>query len=125
MQNFIWMGQPMINCTDTAGKKFLFFIDTGAQAPGVYNSYLTKADTSKAILKTIHMGSAGGMVSMKGYRFPSVKMIVDNKLISMKNVPTEPDSGSGLFECDGVLGINQFKNHNIHFNSLKGFFNFE
>lgn len=120
--NFFWLDQPLISCTDTANNPLVFFIDTGAGTPGVYNHYLSRADTSLAKKKQITMGSAGGFKKINTLIFPSVKVKLADKLIVMKKVSVEPAQEGLLFPCDGVFGINEFKNAGLHFNMRKGFF---
>lgn len=120
--NLIWMGQPMVNCTNSVGEKLLFFIDTGAQEPGVYDPYLAKIDLSKVNAKEVKMGSAGGMVQMTSYIIPEINLRIGNKSLSIKNVLSHPNGQTRPFACDGVLGINEFKNKDIHFNANQGFF---
>lgn len=122
ISNFIWMGQPMVQGTTMKGEKTYFFIDTGAQTAGVYDSFVKKADVSKAKVKTIRLGSAGGSVRMKSYVFPQVNIDVAGIIISMNNVASMPNGYTVPFVCDGVFGINEFKNSEIHFNIKQGFF---
>jgi len=120
--NFFWLDQPVISCTDSAGSDLLFFMDTGAGGSGVYPPFLSKADTTKAKKKTISIGSAGGIVKMKSLIFPQVKLNVGGSSIVIKKVPLWPHKTFNLFACDGVLGISEFKKRSIHFNVRKGFF---
>jgi predicted aspartyl protease len=121
--NFYWFGQPFIACTDSAAKiPFTFFLDTGADSPGVYKAYLSRADTSKAKRKTIALGSAGGVKKMNTLIFPLIKLKAGGQQLVLKNVSQDPHNEDTLFECDGVLGINNFKGKTIHFNMKQGFF---
>ncbi|HWY99194.1 MAG TPA: retropepsin-like aspartic protease [Bacteroidia bacterium] len=121
--NFYWFGQPFIACTDSAARvPFTFFLDTGADSPGVYKAYLKRADTSKAKRKTIALGSAGGVKKMNTLIFPLIKLKAGGQQLVLKNVSQDPHNEDTLFECDGVLGINNFKNKAIHFNMKQGFF---
>jgi metallo-beta-lactamase class B len=122
ISNFIWMGQPMIQGTTMKGEKTFFFIDTGAQTAGVYDSFVKKADVSNAKIKTIRLGSAGGSTRIKSYIFPEVKIDVAGNTVTMNNVASMPNGYTVPFICDGVFGINEFKNKEIHFNIKQGFF---
>ena len=120
--NFFWFEQPLIKCSDTAGVASLFFIDTGADHAGVYEPFLSKVDTIKAKKKTMKIGSAGGFKKIRSFTFPVVKLNVGGELLIMKNVSQNPTLAKNLFPCDGVLGINEFKNRIINFNMRKGVF---
>ena len=121
--NFYWFGQPFIACTDSAATvPFTFFLDTGADSPGVYKAYLARVDTNKAKRKTIALGSAGGIRRMNTLIFPLIKLKAGGQQLILKNVSQDPHNEDTLFECDGVLGINQFKDKAIHFNVKQGFF---
>lgn len=121
-RNFTWLEQPLISCTDTAGNDCLFFLDTGASTPGLYQAYVNKSDTGKTVKKTVTVGSAGGTVKMETLVFPRVKLNVSDKVITMKNVTVLPHAADDLFVSDGVLGISDFKFHTIRFNIKEGFF---
>lgn len=121
-RNFLWLEQPLISCTDTAGNDCLFFLDTGASTPGLYQAYVNKSDTTKAVKKKMTVGSAGGTVKMQTLVFPRVKLNVSGKVITMRNVSVLPHTADDLFVSDGVLGISDFKFHTIRFNIKSGFF---
>lgn len=121
-RNFLWLEQPLISCTDTAGNDCLFFLDTGASTPGLYQAYVNKSDTGRAVEKVVTVGSAGGTVKMRTLVFPRVKLNVSDKVITMRNVTVLPHAADDLFVSDGVLGISDFKLHTIRFNIKDGFF---
>lgn len=120
--NFFWQGQPIIQALDSTSLPLLFFIDTGANTSGVYQHFLDKSDVSKFKRKNTMIGSAGGMRKIEAYVIPQLKIKVDNKILVLKNINSEPEPGEKLIEPDGVLGINEFKKSIIHFNIRKGYF---
>ena len=123
IHNFFWLDQPFIQCTDSAGVDCLFFLDTGANASGIYDTFLSKTDTTKAVKKTIAMGSAGGFQRMKEFIFPRLKFIVSGQPLVMKNISEYPHpSEATIVACDGTFGIGELKQYTIHFNMPKGFF---
>jgi len=119
--NFYWSGKPLIAGTDSVGHPLLFFIDTGASQSGLYEPYLTKADTATAIKKHTHMVSVGGLKSYNSYRFSEVKLQAGGQMLLLKDASVLPSNTSGLVDIDGVLGMKEFKNHILHFNITKGF----
>lgn len=120
--NFFWQGQPIIQAQDSTSLPLLFFIDTGANTSGVYQQFLNKSDLSKFKRKNMMIGSAGGMKKIAAYVIPQLKIKVENKTLTLKNISSVPESGEKLIEPDGVLGINEFKKSIIHFNIRKGYF---
>lgn len=122
-RNFFWMGQPLVNVTSEKNEPLLFFIDTGASAAGVYETFYSKTDTSTAIQQTIGIGSVGGIVKYKTLVFPEIKLTVGGQTLLMKNVPTEPKhDNTGEFAQHGVIGTKEIKNYILHFNMKEGLF---
>ena len=121
-ENFFWLGKPYVACTDTVGQSLLFFIDTGANSAGLYQSFLDKADKTNAIEKNVHLVSVGGHKKFKAYIFPSLDINAGGQTLVLENVSTLPSSDEALFDIDGVLSMKELKNHIIHFNIYQGFF---
>ncbi len=119
--NFFWYGTPLIACKDSAGKGFFFFIDTGGDQPGLYETALTKIDTSKAKKKTIVLGSAGGVRKINSFLFPRFKIIAGGHTFILENVSVYPNNPELLYAPDGVFGINEFKNTTLRFNVKQGY----
>lgn len=120
--NFCWLGEPLIACTDSKGDSCLFFLDTGAAAPGIYTPFLSPQDTINAKKKTMLMGSAGGVKKSKTWVLPLVKLQVAGQPVELKHVFVHPNDTDKLLPSDGVLGIKEFGESTIHFNMREGFF---
>lgn len=122
--NFFWLEQPLVNATDSLETHLIGFFDSGANYATLFNPFLAKADTTKAIKKTVTYAGAGGNARQNIFQFPKVKLNVGGQTLTYHNVNMGNDfSNNPFFEVDFRFGMSKLKNKIIHFNIEQGYFN--
>jgi hypothetical protein len=118
--DFFWMEVPMIACTDTLGQPLFFFLDTGAGTSSLREPILSKIDTTKAVITSKVIGSAGGTIKLFSLNFPDFAVLSQGHKITFHNLDVQPTTQHSTMAPDGTFGWKELIGYTMHFDFWSG-----
>ncbi len=122
--NFIWLGYPFVSCKNPEGDSLLFMVEAGTFGSKVFKSYLSKTDTTNVRKKKTVIFNEDSKEKINSFFFDEINLIFGDQIITLhylESLPTFDFPFLGLMEIDGVIGVGEYFQHNVYFNSKKGY----
>ncbi len=112
-RNLHFVIQPIVSLSDTLGRPFYFFLDTGADRTSLYEPALLKVDTTQAKSGRALIGGAGGTQRYKTTEIPKFAVMLGNQRLVFNKIRARDDGENGFFFFDGVLGSDIARNGSL------------
>ena len=103
-RNFHHACTPFLILSDTTGTPFRMFFDTGANKTKLFETALSKIDTTELSYSNAIIGGAGGTQKIKQIVLPAVSLILGNHRLNFGRLDAHGDGKKDFFYYDGVIG---------------------
>jgi predicted aspartyl protease len=125
INNFFWLGIPVLRVQSTTGRELFFGLDTGMEKSIITENILEKMYFDNVYWVTREEISAGGAVYNFANVVPQLDIIIDGKPIRIEDVGTGAKMKDYFVRIDGIIGSDVLLNSEIRIDCTNGYFSYE
>jgi predicted aspartyl protease len=102
--NFFWLGYPTVAVRDSAGRKFLIGMDTGAKQTTLTKEYVAFAKAAPGEVESKTYGSAGGYEETQVQKLANISLVMTGRTIFFPEIYTHDHELTPVISLHGTFG---------------------